>query len=110
MVDARRRVLGEEHFATLTAMNELAATLLVLGDHRAARELQERVIDARRRILGDEHPDTLTGINNLALTLWAQGDLAGARELHERVDARRRLLGEEHQAEVFAGTTITSQL
>ena len=93
----RRRVLGEEHPATLTSMNNLALTLSAQGDLAGARSLQEQVLAVSRRVLGEEHPDTLGSMNNLANTLRAQGDLAGARSLHEQALAvRRRVLGEEH--------------
>jgi tetratricopeptide (TPR) repeat protein len=90
-------VLGDEHPATLTAMNNLAGTLRAQGDLAGARELYEKVLDIRRRVLGEEHPGTLTSMNNLAATLWAQGDLAGARALQEKVlDIQPRVLGDEH--------------
>ena len=44
MVTARRRLLGEEHPDTLTAMNNLAQTLYVQGDLARARTLQEQVL------------------------------------------------------------------
>ena len=97
VLEAHRRVLGEEHPETLTSMTNLAVTLGAQGDHAGARELQERVLEAHRRVLGEEHPETLTSMTNLAVTLSDQGDHAGARELEERVlEARRRVLGEEH--------------
>ena len=97
VLEARRRVLGEEHPDTLMSMNNFAATLRAQGDHAGARELLERVLEARRRVLGEEHPDTLMSMNNLAATLRDQGDHSGARELLERVlDAYRRVLEEEH--------------
>jgi bacterioferritin-associated ferredoxin len=54
VLEARRRVLGEEHPDTLTAMNNLAQTLGAQGDHGAGRKLQEQVLEARRRVLGQE--------------------------------------------------------
>ena len=97
MLEARRRVLGEEHPDTLTSMNNLADTLRAQGDLPGARALQEKVLEALRRVLGEEHPDTLTSMSNLASTLRAQGDLPGARALQEKVlEAVRRVLGEEH--------------
>jgi len=96
-LEARRRVLGEEHPDTLTSTSNFAMVLLAQGDHAGARELQERVLETVRRVLGEEHPDTLTSMNNLAVALLAQGDHAGARELKERaLEVRRRVLGEEH--------------
>jgi DnaJ-domain-containing protein 1 len=97
VLQALRRVLGEEHPDTLTSMNNLAATLRDQGELPGARALQEQVLQARRRMLGEEHPDTLVSMNNLAETLRAQGDLPGARALQEQVlQAQRRVLGEEH--------------
>ena len=90
-------MLGEEHPRTLTAMNNLAATLYLQGDLKGARKLQEQVLAESRRVQGEEHPHTLTAMNNLAETLKALGDLAGTRKLQEQVlETRRRLLGEEH--------------
>ena len=97
VLDARRRLLGPEHPATLTSMNNLALTLLALGDAAGAAELHRQVLEAYERVLGPEHPNTLTSINNLALTLQALGDAAGAADLHRQaLEARRRLLGPEH--------------
>ena len=83
VLEARTRVLGEEHPRTLTSMNNLAATLWQQGDYGGARRIQQRVLEVMTRVLGEEHPDTLTSMNNLAETLRAQGDHAGARRLRE---------------------------
>ncbi len=94
---ASRRLLGEEHPDTLTAMNNLAQTLNAQGDLAGARKLEEQALAASRRLPGEEHPDTLRAMNNLAQMLKAQGDLAGARKLQEQVlAASRRLLGKKH--------------
>jgi tetratricopeptide (TPR) repeat protein len=97
VLDVMRRVLGAEHPDTLTAIGNLAETLLALGDLDRARSLQEQALDVMRRVLGAEHPDTLRSMGNLAGMLWAQGDLNRARDLEEQVlDVTRRVLGEEH--------------
>jgi tetratricopeptide (TPR) repeat protein len=97
--EARCRLLGPEHPATLTSMNNLAENLRAMGGHPAARALEEQVLEARRRVLGPKHPATLTSMNNLAATLGAMGDDPAARALHEQVlEARRRVLGPEHPA------------
>jgi hypothetical protein len=96
-LQASKRVLGEEHPATLTSMGNLAPTLRNQGDLPGARRLEERVLEIRKRVLGEEHPDTLTSISNLAGTLWNQGDLPGARRLQEAVlETMKRVLGKEH--------------
>jgi hypothetical protein len=76
-LEARKRLLGDEHPDTLGSMSNLAITLKGQGDLPGARRLQEAVLGARKRLQGDEHPDTLTSMNNLAGTLKAQGDLPG---------------------------------
>ena len=77
---APRRVLGDEHPATLSALNNLASTLQTLGDLHGARQIQTQVVEQSRLVLGEEHPATLTALNNLALTLAALGDNRGACE------------------------------
>jgi hypothetical protein len=62
----QRRVLGDDHPATLSAMNDLAAARHALGDFNGARDLYEQALGGRRRVLGDDHPDTLASLSNLA--------------------------------------------
>src|SRR5260370_42566242 len=69
VLEARRRILGEEHPDTLNSISNLARTLAAQGDLAGARRLEEPVLEARRRILGEEHPDTLTSMDNLARTI-----------------------------------------
>jgi tetratricopeptide (TPR) repeat protein len=117
---ACRRLLGEEHPDTLTAMNNLAqtvkaqgdlGTLYAQGDLAGARGLQEQVLEVSHRLLGEEHPDTLRAMGNLAGTLKAQGDLAGARGLEEQVlEVRRRLLGEVHPDTLTAMNNLAQTL
>ena len=71
VLEARRRVLGEEHPDTLTAANNLAQTLRAQGELARAGELQEGVLEARRRVLGAEHPDTLKAASHAAEMLRA---------------------------------------
>ena len=54
----------------------LAADLRNLGEHQAARELDEDTLARYRRVLGENHPDTLTSANNLTADLKAL-DVAG---------------------------------
>jgi hypothetical protein len=58
-VEVRRRVLGEEHPATLTSMNNLAITLWEMGEYLSALQLMQRTVDGRARVLGPDHPDAL---------------------------------------------------
>ena len=96
-LDGSDRVLGKEHPATLTSVNNLAEFMQALGDAAGALPLFRRALDSRERVLGKEHPDTLTSVNNLAGCLYALGDAAGALPLFRRAAAGfERLLGPEH--------------
>jgi TIR domain-containing protein/tetratricopeptide repeat protein len=50
VLDAYRRLLGPEHPATLGSMNNLADTLVDLGDAAGAASLHRQVLDAYRRL------------------------------------------------------------
>jgi tetratricopeptide (TPR) repeat protein len=111
VLDVHRRVLGEEHPATLTSMNNLSDSLKAQGDLPGARKIQEQVLDVFRRMLGEEHPATLFSMNNLAATLQAQGGLPGARKILEQVqDVSRRVLGEEHPATLTSMNNLAQTL
>jgi hypothetical protein len=58
VLEARTRVLGEEHPDTLTSMNNLAVTLWEQGDHAAALRLLRQCLSGRRKVLGEDHPKT----------------------------------------------------
>jgi len=97
VLEARRRVLGEEHPGTIRAMANLAVTYWNQGRWKEAKELEVEVLEARRRVLGEEHPDTISAMANLASTYWNQGRSKEAEELEVKVmEASRRVLGEEH--------------
>ncbi|KAL9113982.1 MAG: hypothetical protein Q9187_007548 [Circinaria calcarea] len=85
ILEAERRILGDEHPVTLTSINNLASSYSELGRWQEAMELKEKVLEARKRILGDEHPDTLTSINNLANSYSELGRWQEAMELEEKL-------------------------
>ena len=80
----RERVLGAEHPATATSLNNLAALYQSQGHYDDARPLYERALALRERVLGAEHPDTASSLNNLAGLYQAQGRYNEARPLYER--------------------------
>ena len=45
--------------------------LRMLGEARAARDLDQDTLERRRHVLGPDHPDTLSSAYNLALDLPA---------------------------------------
>jgi hypothetical protein len=73
----------------------LAHDLHALGEHQAARDLNEDTLARRRRVLGEDHPDTLTSAGNLTLDLHALGEHQAARDLYEDTLTRyQRVLGD----------------
>jgi tetratricopeptide (TPR) repeat protein len=92
-----RRLLGEEHPATLAAMDSLMGTLHAMEGQIGGRELYEQVLAIRRRMLGEEHPATLAAMHRLAEWLQALGDVGKARPLYEQIlVTNRRTLGDDH--------------
>ncbi|EUC58303.1 kinesin light chain, partial [Rhizoctonia solani AG-3 Rhs1AP] len=57
-LNARKRVLGEEHPDTLVSMNDLASSYSYLGRWDEAEELFNKAISIAERTLGDQHPRT----------------------------------------------------
>ena len=96
-MEARKRVLGEEHPDTLSSMANLASTYWNQGRWKEAEELQVGVMETTKRVLGEEHPDTLTSMNNLAFTWKTQGQNTKAINLmSECVHLQTRILGANH--------------
>ena len=65
-IDARKKLLGEDHPYTFSAMADLAQTYQMLAKYTDAEKLQINIVDARTRHLGEEHPDTIAAMENLA--------------------------------------------
>jgi hypothetical protein len=66
VLEKRRRILGEEHLDTVTAMSNLANMLSDQGKLEEAAAMKMEVLGKRRRILDEEHLDTISAMNNLA--------------------------------------------
>ena len=85
VLEARRRVLGQDHQDTLSSMNNLANVLQKQGKWQKAEEMHTEVLEARRRVLGQDHQDTLSSTSNLATVLQEQGKWQKAEEMHTEV-------------------------
>src|SRR5438477_460051 len=97
VMEARRKMLGDDHPETLTSMSNLSCTYTYQGRWKESEGLDLQIIAARRRLLGFDHPDTLTSMSKLAYTYRNQGRLKEAEELGLQVmKARKRLLGVDH--------------
>ena len=66
VVDGYKAVLGWNHPETLTARNNLAATVDKLGDRQLARQMHEEVYETQRVQLGSMHPETILSKYNIA--------------------------------------------
>jgi hypothetical protein len=88
------RVLGDSHWRTLAARNNLGLAYKEAGRTAEAIALLERVTAQREHLLGETHPDTLSSLGNLAGAYDAAGRLDKAIPLFERTLAcRETLLG-----------------
>jgi serine/threonine protein kinase/tetratricopeptide (TPR) repeat protein len=104
VVEGRRRLLGDEHVETLTAMNRLAMVLSNIdqADPEAERLLRQAV-DGLRRTRGDRFPETLSAMSDLATLLQQTDRLEEAEDLQRRsLDGQRVVLGEFHPETVMS--------
>jgi CHAT domain-containing protein len=97
IVEIRKRILGEEHPRTASALDNLGIDLASAGNHAAARPILERTLAIRRKIYGEEHTETASSYSHLAKELEAVGDYAAAIHAAERALAiQRKILGEDN--------------
>ncbi|WP_173668206.1 tetratricopeptide repeat protein, partial [Thermobifida fusca] len=71
VLDAYRRILGDNHPHTLISRNNLASLLQDQGRLVEAAAEHCDVLAIRRRVLGDNHPHTLISLENVASVLQA---------------------------------------
>ena len=93
---------GEEHYDTLLAANNYAASLVELERFKEAKKLMRKTMPVARRALSDEHDLTLNLRKVYADCLCSdasasQDDVAEAIEIMEDVQRRaRRVFGDGH--------------
>jgi tetratricopeptide (TPR) repeat protein len=103
MMETRKRMLGQEHPDTISAMSNLSITLGDLGRLDEAAKMKKEVLEKMRRILGEDHPSTITAMNNLSSTLGDMGLLHEAAKMKKEVlEKRSRILDEEHPDTISA--------
>lgn len=78
------RALGEEHDATLSALNNLGVTLYEVGRVEEEEEILRRVLAIRTEQTGVWNRDVAEGMQNLAANLRRQGKDAEAMNLLTR--------------------------
>ncbi len=87
ILQARRRLLGENSRETAQSLARVGAIRRRMGDFRAAEGSFRRVLAIRKAVLGEEHPEYVEGLNDLGLLLYATGDYPRAEPLF--AEARR---------------------
>ncbi|KIK04755.1 hypothetical protein K443DRAFT_645534 [Laccaria amethystina LaAM-08-1] len=112
ILDARGRILGEEHPDTIRAMGDLATSYQSLGKYAEAEELRIKKLKIKvhnitNKLLGEDHPDTIWAMGNLGNLYWNIGKYADAERLKIKVlDMRNRLLGEDHPDTITATNNL----
>ena len=109
VLDAKSRLLGEEHLDTIMAMANLAMTYDHLGKYTDAEELKTKVLHRRKKILGSKDTDTIMAMANLAVTYDHLGKYTDAEELETKVlDRRRKILGPKHPDTITAMANLAA--
>ena len=83
VLEAMKRLLGDEHPDTLSAMGNLAIILWHQGEAAAARHLQQVAAAGRSHVLGAAHPDTAAALESLRQ--MQEGSAAPSNEDKRRV-------------------------
>jgi tetratricopeptide (TPR) repeat protein len=92
-----RTLLGVDHSATLTIMNDLVLTCFDQGQWKEAEELLVETIERHKTVLGMDHPYMQARMSNLALTYCEQGRWKEAEELLvEGLEMSKTMLGADH--------------
>ncbi|SEB59937.1 tetratricopeptide repeat protein [Streptomyces melanosporofaciens] len=96
LVADSERLMGRDHFATLSARGDLAACYALVGYTNEAITLLERLVADEERLFGAEPANTLISRGNLATAYWRAGRADEAVRMGEQVVAdSERLLGPE---------------
>ncbi|GFR45862.1 hypothetical protein Agub_g7313, partial [Astrephomene gubernaculifera] len=110
-LEARRRLLGQDHSDTQAVLSSLSSALSALGQHTQAEELLRAELAAAERAGGPTHPNTAAAMNALASCLHAQGRHAEAEPLF--MSARNvctTQLGAEHPNTLAVGANLAACL
>ena len=105
-LEIRRRLLGEEHFETLSSLDQVGYIYRQTGDYARARPITVRLPELYRKVDGELHPDYCTAMHNLASMYENQGDLSKAEAIYEQaLDLYRKVFGEQNN---YVANTLNS--
>jgi tetratricopeptide (TPR) repeat protein len=93
----REKLLGSQHPAVASSLNNWAILYRRQGRYAEAEPLFQQALAIREAALGPEHPDVATSLNNLANVCHDEGRMGEAEALFQRALAiREQTLGPEH--------------
>jgi tetratricopeptide (TPR) repeat protein len=99
VVEGRRRVLGNDHSMTVTAVQNLADVLSEHGNPAEAAPLWKEAYETSLRLHGPDESGTMFGLQRYAQTLADLGRHAEAEPLLKRaVDYDRNRYGQTHES------------
>jgi len=91
------QMLGKEHPAYSTSLNNLAGLYQAMGDYARAEPHYVQALEIMDKALGKEHPNYATSLNNLAGLYQAMGNYARAEPQYlQALEIMERALGKEH--------------
>jgi tetratricopeptide (TPR) repeat protein len=100
-LEAREKVLGQEHFYTLTSVSQLGLVLEGQGRYKEAEAMHRQALEGREKVLGPEDPDTLASMHLLAQFLTGQDRVSEALPLYQRAySGFHKILGEDNPTTV----------
>ncbi|KAJ7301579.1 hypothetical protein DFH08DRAFT_827380 [Mycena albidolilacea] len=106
-LDKLKKILGEDHPATLKSGGALANTYLYLGQYNKAEDLATFVFEKQRLALGMDHPETLGTIHILSMILIELGKFKDAEKLEViALEKRRQVLGIDDPATLLGMTNL----
>lgn len=102
VLQAKKRVLGEEHQSTLATMNNLASAYTQLKMLDEAEALSRKELEIVSRVLGEDHPDTIVSLANMGSQLRRRDRCAEALPFLERaIKGSRKSLPPDHEGTGF---------
>jgi len=110
-LEARRRVLGNEHADVATSLLQLADEVSERGDHAQSEAMVREAFKLRKKLLGPENVDIADSMCQLGIILQVEGKLDESEPLLlEALAMRQRLLGKEHPDVATSFHTVGNML
>ena len=97
ILDANRRLFGDDHFKVAAAMNDLAAALVSVGRFDEAETHYLEALKIRQRILEPSHPEIVQSLSNLtSLETYRDQPIQAAAYVSQALALAKESMGEDH--------------